>query len=293
MKERLAFLLNLDAEIELSDPSYARSDRMRRAIRERARWLLPRIRAATDTDPILIDDDRPDLGWPPPARADAWCPTPRALARLRALGLPPPDAPPADVLRTVNHRAFTVPLGIALPRARFVTTLVDCLQALAIAPDDLWLLKRPLGFSGRMRKVIIPRHLDTAARTWIAASMTAYGRGLMVEPLVERVLDCSLHGRLARDGSVERGQPVVVDCDHDGAFVDARRAAAGELDDVEVEALVAAFDAVVDRLRIAGWFGPFGIDAFRWRDGDGEHFHPLVELNARYTMAWWTGMGRA
>lgn len=289
MRERVAWVLNLDAELELIDPQHVRSDRMRQTIFERARWLLPRIRAATGTDPVLVDGD---LGWPPPARGDTWCPTPRALARLSASGVPPPDAPPERVLREVNHRAFAARLGFLLPGAGFVTDEAACARLLAADPARQWLLKRPLGFSGRMRKVVVPRAIDAAARTWIAASMAQYGRGLMVEPLVERVADFSLHGRLAREGSVVRGRPVTVENHADGAFADARPAGANELLAGELDALRAAFDRAADALARAGYFGPFCIDAFRWRDPDGTlHFHALSELNARFTMGWWTGMG--
>ena len=40
----------------------------------------------------------------------------------------------------------------------------------------------------------------------------------------------------------------------------------------------------------AGYFGPFGIDAYRWRAGAAAHFNARSEINARYSMGWATGM---
>jgi hypothetical protein len=41
---------------------------------------------------------------------------------------------------------------------------------------------------------------------------------------------------------------------------------------------------VAEVLRDAGYFGPFGIDAYRWRDGATQYFNPRSEINARYSM---------
>jgi hypothetical protein len=44
----------------------------------------------------------------------------------------------------------------------------------------------------------------------------------------------------------------------------------------------------------AGYYGPFGIDAFRWRDQNGkQQWNPRCEINARYSMGWSIGMGQS
>jgi hypothetical protein len=43
-------------------------------------------------------------------------------------------------------------------------------------------------------------------------------------------------------------------------------------------------------LRANGYWGPFGIDAYEYRDKHGEgHFQPRSELNARYSMGFAVG----
>ena len=100
----------------------------------------------------------------------------------------------------------------------------------------------------------------------------------------------ALHGWLGEDGGLKLGRPTVLHCDERGGF--AGSAPAGDLlEDGEHRLLIAAAQRVAGALTAVGYHGPFGIDAFRWLDADGRaDFEPLSELNARYTMGWWTGM---
>jgi hypothetical protein len=44
-------------------------------------------------------------------------------------------------------------------------------------------------------------------------------------------------------------------------------------------------------LFMAGYHGPFGIDAFAWQDAQGtRRFQPLSEINARFSMGFGFGM---
>jgi hypothetical protein len=68
-------------------------------------------------------------------------------------------------------------------------------------------------------------------------------------------------------------------------------AESGELHEDELAALNETFERAAEALRGAGYFGPFGIDAFRYLDAQNvERFHPLGEINARYSMGWLIGM---
>jgi hypothetical protein len=122
-------------------------------------------------------------------------------------------------------------------------------------------------------------------RPWIEASFRQ--GGLQVEPLVERILDCALHGMLSADGSFTLGRPTIQDVDEFGAWQGSRaEETLPERGLLEHEAT-----RVAQALGAAGYFGPFGIDAFRWRSADGtEHFQPRCEINARYSMGWAVGM---
>lgn len=285
MKAQRAWVLNFDAEAELADPS---AHTPSRAVAARSRALIERVGGLLPPGDVVVTDDTrlPEGAF----EGRAWCPTPRALARLRRAGARVPEAPPLAVLRRVNHRRFSAELGQTLPGARYAASRAELDEAMAGAPAERWLLKRPFGFAGRGR-LAVGRALDAAAERWIAASFAA-GEGLQVEPWVERAGDFGLHGYVPRAGDATLGEPTVQRCDAGGAWIESGRAAAGDLGAGEREALRAAAVEAAAALGAAGYFGPFGIDAFRWVDAGGAlRFNPRCEINARYAMGWAVGMG--
>jgi hypothetical protein len=220
----------------------------------------------------------------------AWCPTPGALAAIAAAGARVPAAPPFEVIRRVNHRRFCADLGQTLEGARYVTSRAELDAALAQRPAGPWVLKRPFGFAGRGRLLFTPGPPSSAAERWIEASLAA-GEGLQVEPWVERAGDFALHGHLSAAGAVTLGEPTSQRCDARGAWVASARAGEGELSSAERAALTSAAEEAAAALAGAGYFGPFGVDAFRFREAHALRFDPRCEINARYSMGWAVGMG--
>jgi len=222
--------------------------------------------------------------------AQAWCPTPTAVDRLRAVGAVLPALPPLAVLRRVNHRLFCAELGQTLPGARYITSLVELHECANSFATPLWLLKRPYGFSGRNRlrcplPAEAPHH-----QTWITASLRQ-GEGLQVEPWVDRLMDSVVHGYRDPNGSTRLGKVAIQDCDDRGAWLRTRLATAADLTDKEAQELYAIAQHTADALGAAGYFGPFGIDSYRWRDAQGNvQWNRRGEINARYTMGWHIGM---
>jgi hypothetical protein len=283
----IAWVLNLEADLELADPDgFAPSPRLLElAIQQGRKFLAIAGENTAGARHVALE------------RTDAydvclsWCPTPRARGAAAARGTRLPDAPPIDVLREVNHRSFAAALGIELPGAGFARSMpeLDAMLSGSSAGDG-WLLKRPLGFSGRGRKRVSGPVLD-GDRRWAKASMEQYGIGLAVEPFVAIEAEFALHGWLGRDKTCLRGEPSRLVCATDGAWLTTRTDGV-RLASAEARALHAAFELAAEALLHADYFGPFAIDAFRWRDARGAHFHPLGEINARYTMGWFAGMER-
>ncbi len=279
-----AWVMNLDAENELHARTYAPSSkdalgRLPGLVRALSSLLLP-------GDVIVGDADRLPKGV---YEGRAWCPTPSALARLTSAGAVPRDAPQMAILRRVNHRRFAAELGQTLPGARFVTRMDELLETIAgDSPTAQWLLKRPFGFAGRGRRKVAQGPLEEAARTWVAASL-GEDLGLQVEPWVELRGDFALHGHVSNKGVLVLGEPTRQDCDETGTWRSTVRTS--ELDTDEATALTASAEACGVALTDAGYFGPFGVDAFRWQRGAGVSFNARCELNARYSMGWATGLG--
>ena len=184
-----------------------------------------------------------------------------------------------------------VELGQSLPGARYASSLDEVRRTIGErSPSGAWILKRPHGFAGRgRRRVAAP--LDDGARAFVLATLRKWG-GLQVEPWVERRGDFALHGHLDERGDLVLGEPTRQESDDGGAWLDTVRAAPGELEPSERAALQSATEDAARALALAGYFGPFGVDAFRWVDEGGIcRFNPRCEVNARYTMGWAVGMG--
>jgi hypothetical protein len=314
MARARAWLLNFDAEDELDRGAGHTSSR---AVRARFAALANNVAALLAPGDVILDlapAPAPALApAPAPALAlapaldpaarrsslapaaflgRAWCPTPGALRSIARAGAVVPAAPAAAVLRRVNHRRFCAELGQTLPGARYVDTLDDVVATVNAPPSGrAWLLKRPFGFAGRGRKRLRSGALDAADHAWIAASIAA-GEGLQIEPWVDIALDAGLHGFLAPSGDLVIGAPTVQRTDAAGAWRASHRAAPGDLSTAEERALFEAMATTAAALHEVGYFGPFGIDAFRFHDEAGApRWNPRGEINARYSMGWAVGMG--
>ncbi|HEX6200782.1 MAG TPA: hypothetical protein VF150_10990, partial [Thermoanaerobaculia bacterium] len=205
-----------------------------------------------------------------------------------------------DVVARVAHRGFCLDLarelGIARPGARMVSDPAERETWLAAggaaAGAERWVAKAPWSAAGRERHVGgSPRELrDPAVRRRLERLLERHG-ALLAEPWVERSADFGCAGLVTSAGvrlaSVHRQE-----VDRAGRFrgIAPLPAAGGEpglgsgLLPGERDLLESTFHAAADRLRAAGYAGPFGIDAFRWRPpAGGERLHPLCELNPRLT----------
>lgn len=283
MARRFAWLLNLDAEFELALGSgHTRSNKL---ISQLAEFGAPARRLLHPED-LLLDAAAPQA---PIARGAylgrAWCPTPRAIERFESLGLTPEPHPPFHVIRRVNHRRFAHELGGGLPEQRFFERRAD-LDALLARRDRSWLLKRPLACAGRGQlRAYLDRPLTQKELDWVDASFKH--DGLIVEPLVDITLELSLHGFIWPDRRYELGRPCVQEVNHRGVFKEVRLASDAELG-ADAPRLYEQGEKVAQALAEAGYFGPFGIDAYRHTRG----FCALSEINARYTMGFVTGFPR-
>ncbi|MBX3270013.1 MAG: hypothetical protein KF729_07110 [Sandaracinaceae bacterium] len=267
----VAWVLNLDAEVELGGgrlgaAAARRMEAVRRAL------ALPAGHVVLD-----VDADAGARGLP----GRAWCPTPSALARLARAGALVPEAPPIEVVRRVNARGFAHDL-VALPGTVACDDL-DAVRAAASRPGR-WLLFRAFTFAGRGQRRVDAGAWDAGAEAWARSALAA--GPVYVLPRVAIELECALHGALAPDGSLRVGRPTVAEVDAAGQW-QRSRLAGDDLGESEQAALRRAFERVAESLHGAGYFGPFGIDAFRHAEG----FHPLSEINARYSMGWPVGMG--
>jgi hypothetical protein len=245
------------------------------------------------------DESGPLRDLPPADEVLAWCETPEAMAHrggprrpvaiswdtpLRDLLWQLPTPPPA-VVAAVHHRAFHLQIaeeiGCALLGAGMVASLAELDRALRSAPPA-WIVKAPLSASGRSRFIERngPTLADPKARRTVERLFERHGP-LLFEPWMDRTEDFGVSALLGPDDlrlvgihgqKVDRkGQFAGIDLHPDLAAPDRNQ-------------LLETVEAVATALRRAGYVGPFGIDAWRYRREDGSiRLHPLGEINARMT----------
>ncbi len=233
----------------------------------------------------------------------AWCETPSALEHRG--GPRPPAAidweaplhdlvwrlptPSPDVVAAVHHRAFHLQvaesIGCALPGARMVESFAELDRILQEGPPS-WVLKAPLSASGRSRFIERngPALTDHKSRRTAERLFDHHGP-LLFEPWMDRTEDFGVSALLGPELRIVgiHGQKV----DRKGQFAEIDLDP--ELSSQDRGRLLETTEAVAEKLREAGYVGPFGIDAWRYRTAAGTVLNPLGEINARMTfglVAW-------
>ena len=286
MAARTAWVLNLDADLELAaGASYAPTNAVRAAMTPHVEKLATSLLAPGD---VLVDETSPP-GSAAGLVGRAFCPTQRALAILARSGALPAPLPSMEVLRAVNGRAFCAGLGSTLPGAVFVRDVGAAVELLATVPPvaEQWRVKRAFSMAGRGQRRIAPSRTSDADRTFLHSAVESEG-GVMIEPDVAIVRELGLHGMLEEGGAFRLGRLVAQRCDAHGQWLATTLAEDVEL---EVAGRIAEEAAVVARaLHASGYFGPFGIDGFLYRDLAGAiRLQPRSEINARYSMGFGVG----
>lgn len=295
-ERRRAWILNLDAEHELeATRSYAPTRHLAEIVLRESRQLVGRLTAPGDVVLTEADVEQRTAA----ARAArgclgvAWCPTPRALRMLAAVGAEATRAPAVGVLRTVNARPFAAAVRAPLVGRSFekhVAASIDEVLSLVTRPaDDGWLVRRTFGAAGRGRRRLAAGKPSESERLWLAASLR-FGP-LVVEPWVRIVREYTRSGFVAEDGTITVSRPCFQETTPHGAWTRTQCFGAGELERSDDERLAATMHVAGSALARAGYFGPYGIDAYRHRALDGSRatvLNPLSEINARFTMDWAT-----
>jgi hypothetical protein len=287
MAARYAWVLNLDADLELlAGARYAPTRSVEEATSFYAASLASTLLHADD---VLVDgSSRASSARGLPGRA--FCPTLRALSLLRRAGAEPEPHPSMGVLRQVNSRAFAFGLGPALPHAAFVTDLTQARATLGQDAEigDAWRIKRAFGMAGRGQRIVRPGVLSQQDLGFLRAGL-AEG-GVQIEPNVAIECEYAVHGILDESGSFRLGALVRQRCDPRGAWLCTEPIAdPAAVADISA-ALAEEASRVAAALSSAGYFGPFGIDAFTYRDSAGRLvLQPRSEVNARYSMGFAVG----
>lgn len=225
-----------------------------------------------------------------------------AAARERRLFGPPPD-----VVRSVHDKAFALSVSedaglvpaslrglvVALEPSQLrdadaaVRRIRSALEGWPSWTRGRFTLKPRIGASGRGRVAGARERVDTPELRGALPRLARCG-GALLEPWLTRLADFSVQLYVAPDGAITllgtleqhvssaggfRGHSGAVD--HRARVVSERR---------EDDALIEAALLIANAAHARGFYGPCGVDAFRFEGASGEELHPAVEFNARFTM---------
>ena len=207
-----------------------------------------------------------------------WGVTPRVAKIAKSLGLE--DLfPTLEVIRKANDKCFSHQLehdlGIALPHSSLVSSLDEFKTAIRDCPHD-WVLKHPLGVSGRERMLGRQGVLTPSIEGW-ARRRLSQGFSLVFEPWVTERSDSSMHFDISRTGDVSFIGSCELLCDSGGVFRGHRVRSGFSPEEFGVKKGREAACILAG----LGYWGPVGIDSFTGILGNTKITRPIVELNAR------------
>jgi hypothetical protein len=208
------------------------------------------------------------------------------------------DAARAGSDRRLAHR-LAADLGAALPGAATIDSLETLRVHLAAGGADAgsgaWVVKALHTAAGRDRVFGQGGTLPAPAAAAVARLLVR-SPVLVFEPWCARLADFGCIATALPPGAGGRSFPAGVAgphrllSDERGGFVGIQVDDAGGpagLEPAWRDSLMASTRAAGLALAALGYRGPFGVDAFAWRDPGGTvRFHPLCEINPRLTFGW-------
>lgn len=265
--------VNLDFEYELATGQPTpKAMHQRLKLWENALRLVPNWQDAAPVSTSQLTDTDALLFW-------GLSPSTRALmSKDRAYGeLPSHEAVILANDKRTSHR-LERELGIALPGCTILESL-DQATAWVKAQTQPWVIKHPMGVSGRDRTWGQGPQLEARALGWLRRQLER--SSLVAEPWVERSLERSTQLVIAPDGRWQLIGAVELLTDNTGTFrghiIAPTEQAPQPLQSPELLA------QLTSALYALGYWGPVGIDAFEGRLGGQTLTRPLVEINARWT----------
>lgn len=228
-------------------------------------------------------------GYTPPARFTpfGWNQHAEDLSRRY---FEPAAHPDLDAVRRANSRTFSHAVERELSGGEEDGSLLcDSLPGLEahlarIPSATGWVAKGNHGHAGTANRRLPPGPLGEADRHALGILFHENGR-VALEPWHERVQDMAVNFRVDAEGRIGalRGHELLNS--RDGAFLGVKVSPAGQAPERWREDLARSAEAVGRSLRAIGYFGPVSLDAYSWRGPEGIRLRPVVDINARLSMA--------
>jgi len=194
-------------------------------------------------------------------------------------------APDAHAVCMVNGRQFAAQLEqdwqVGLPGAGIARTQSE-FDSLVQSIPGRWVVKANQGMSGRERILGVGTP-TLAQQNWVRRRLN-WGP-VIVEPWVERESEIGIQIEIPQSGAPELVGIVPMHVDARGQYSGSDFAPHASLDRSWWAPAAEVVLRAAARVQQAGYFGPLGVDAMRYRTGSGTLcIRPLQDINARWTM---------
>ena len=194
-----------------------------------------------------------------------------ALAKLHGLIY---EMPSWDVVREVNSKAFSYTNSPRLPHSALLFTKQEILSWSA-TQKNACVLKSCFGAAGRGHL-----HLPCPEKM-LDGFLRREGLPVIGEPWVQRDLDFSTQWKIEKGGTIEYLGAKICVTNDEGHHIANR---VGDILIPHLEKQKEISLAVLEKMASLNFFGNVGIDAMIY---EGK-LHPIVEINARKTMGWFS-----
>ena len=185
-----------------------------------------------------------------------------------------------DRLTSVEREPKVLPFHAA---PRLIQSIEQLLLLLNDRPDEKrWLVKARFGMSGRERLVGDDRELNATQLGWLEKRL-AQQQILIWEPWLDIAEEVGLQYDISAAGGVRFLAALPLLNSPTGEYWGSRLNLSPDEQSHWQQAVKFGESLAMEAGRM-GYFGPFSVDAIRFRDQDGVHIRPRMDINARWTM---------
>lgn len=200
----------------------------------------------------------------------------------------PPAHPKLEAVRKANSRAFCLELEKSLDGScagDFCDNAESLADRLFRRPaSEVWVLKGDHGYAGAANHRLPGGPIASEDRNRVEAIFAEHG-GAVLEPWHTRLLDMAVLFNSSPQGSVEDFRGHALLNSRDGAFLGVQIAPDMQPPGPWCDALRENAVNLGRALAAIGYYGPVGVDSYVHQTQDGPCLRPLVDVNARLSMA--------
>ena len=206
----------------------------------------------------------------------------------------PTSHPDLEIVRAVNSRVFSRDLektwggGVSEQGGLYASweALEAGLAAQEAPPAGGWVIKAVHGHAGTANRRLRPvmESWDRVNRIAVQSFLEDGGQ-VVAEPWQDRLMDLGINFILEPGGDIHSLCGHELQNSRDGAFLGLIIHPSGRVPEPWADPLEAAARSLAAALHARGYFGPVSLDAYVWQAPGGSRLRPLVDINARYSMA--------